>query len=306
MAGLQASSDAYWSTLLKKSTDLYNDTEHAHLYSESPEGVQENEEVQYLLTAQAGKDIKHNNDRWRAKAERLTDKKGFRVPLPRKTWEKIDAQKFGAQVHQVAALFGSHVIDTENKSYPVRKVLAVPADSAEIDVNPELLPGSGRKEEQRTQLRRYSEMLKQELSGTPTGEMTLTRVREFLKSRPGFEDNAAMVRLPKEGRFVSFLRLYGYRLSGQGPTLTVKAPAAVVRPAVAARAPDPADRAQRRDMPGTQGIVFQPDNPKRGATAAYARYELYKNSTTIGAARLAGMSPMDLRDAIRRGHAQLT
>ena len=51
LAGLQASSDAYWSTLLKKTTDIYNDTEHSHLYGESPEGVQGNEEVQYLLTA---------------------------------------------------------------------------------------------------------------------------------------------------------------------------------------------------------------------------------------------------------------
>ena len=303
LAGLQASSDAHWSTLLKKSVSLYNDGEHASLYGESPEGVTENEEVQYLLTAQAGKDIKHNNDRWRAKAGRLTDKGGFRVPLPRATWAKIDAPKFDGEVHQVASLKGANVQDTQGNSYPVRKVLAVPADSADISVNPELSAGSGRKEQQRSQLRRYSEMLKQELSGT--GEMTLTRVRDFLKSRPGFEDNAALVRLPSAGRYVASLRLYGYRISGAGPTLVVRAPAAAVGRAAVREVAAPIERAQRRDLPGTQAIRIKPDNPKRGGTLAYARYELYKSSATVGEARTAGMTPQDLRDGIARGQIEL-
>ena len=144
-------------------------------------------------------------------------------------------------------------------------------------------------------------MLKQELvSGTPTGEMTVTRVRDFLKSRAGFEDNAALVRLPSAGRYVAFLRLYGYRISGAGPTLTVRAPAAAVaRPAAAPReVAAPAERAQRRDLPGTKAIRIKADNPKRGGTLAYARYELYKRSTTIGEARAMGMTPQDLRDGI--------
>ena len=306
LAGLQASSNAYWSTTLKKAVDIYNDREHGALYGESPEGVGENDEVQYLLAAQSGRDTKHNNERWRSRASRLTERGGFRVPLPLRTWERVDAPRFGGEVHQVAGLKGANVEDTEGNSYPVRKVLAVPAASAGIDVNPELTPGSGRREEQRQALRRYSEMLKQELLNAPRGEMTLTRVQQFLRSRPGFEDAAELARLPRSGRFVKLLRLYGYRLSGEGVGITVRAPATVARPAAVAPRIDPAARAPRRDMPGAQGILFQSDNPKRGGTATYARYDRYKDATTVAQARAAGMTPLDLRDALARGHARLT
>ena len=55
----------------------------------------------------------------------------------------------------------------------------------------------------------------------------------------------------------------------------------------------------------SQGILFAPDNPKRGGSAAYTRYELYKGATTVGEARRLGMNPQDLQAAIRSGQAQL-
>ena len=59
IANLQVSSNAPWSSLLKKANTILVDREHGSLYGESPEGVGENKTVQYLLEAQAGKDIKH-------------------------------------------------------------------------------------------------------------------------------------------------------------------------------------------------------------------------------------------------------
>jgi len=79
IASLQMSSNAPWSSLLKKANTILVDREHSALYGESPEGVSENPQVQYLLEAQAGKDVKHNNQRWRAKAGKLIDKGAFRV-----------------------------------------------------------------------------------------------------------------------------------------------------------------------------------------------------------------------------------
>ena len=306
MANLQVNSTAPWSSLLKKAVDIYNDKEHGALYGESPEGVSENKEVQYQLEAEAGKDVKHNNDRWRSKAGKLKDKGSFRVPADRNTWERIDAPKFDGKVHQVAGLKGANVEDEEGRSYPVRKVLAVPDNSADVDVNDELTPGSGKRAQQLSGLRRYAEQLKQELSTAPRGTMTLARVQRFLRTRPQFEDNAELYRLPKAGRYVKFLRLFGYQLAGSGPAITVTAPRVAVggggRPAGAV---DLAPRMPRRELPAATAITWQPDNPHRGGTAAYARYELYKGASTIGEARSLGATAQDLKAALARGFAQL-
>ena len=76
-------------------------------------------------------------------------------------------------------------------------------------------------------------------------------------------------------------------------------------PDPAREAAAPAERVQRRDLPGTQAIRIKADNPKRGGTLAHARYELYKSSTTIGEARAAGMTPQDLHDEIARAKIEL-
>ena len=104
---------------------------------------------------------------------------------------------------------------------------------------------------------------------------------------------------------MKFFRLYGFRLEGSGPAMVVKPPAVAAGQRPAARAVELAPRAQRRDLPGTQAILFQPDNPKRGTSQAFIRYEVYKRATTLAEARRLGMNPQDLREAIRQGHAQL-
>ena len=135
--------------------------------------------------------------------------------------------------------------------------------------------------------------------------MTLTRVQMFLRSRPQFEATADVYRLPKAGRFVKFLRLFGYRIEGSGPAMVVKAPMSAPGQRPTERAVQLAPRAQRRDLPGSQEILFQAGNPKRGGSASFTRWALYRSATTVGEARRLGMTPQDLRDAIRPGHAQL-
>ena len=208
-------------------------------------------------------------------------------------------------MHKVAELKGANVTDPEGRSYPVRKVLAVPADSADVQLNEELVPGSGKRAAQVEGLRPYSEQLRNELSKTARGEMSFTRARQFLKTRGNWEDSATRYRLPKEGRFIKFLRLFRFRISGRADSMVVKAPAARTAAPAAPREVELAPRQPRNDMAGSQGILFGP-NLKRGGTQTYERYERYKNANSIAEARSLGMTPMDLRDAIRRGHAQLT
>ena len=165
----------------------------------------------------------------------------------------------------IGGLKGANVEDTEGRSYPVRKVLAVAAGSADVEINEELIPGSGRREQQVRALRKYSEQLKQEMA-TTQGSMTLVRVRMFLNSRPQFNDTAELYRLPKAGRFIKFLRLFGYTITGSGPGMTVRAPRA---PPVAgggrpAGSVDLAPRMPRRGLAAGTAITWQPDNPYRG------------------------------------------
>ena len=308
LANLQSTSTAGWSELIKKATDIFNDKEHSALYGETPEGVTDNPEIQYMLEAQGGRDIKHNNDAWRRKAGKLRDTGAFRVPTDRREWERIDAPKFKGEVHKVDGLTGANVEDTQGNSYPVRQVLAVPGTSADIDVNDELIPASGKREQQRRFLRPYAEQLRNEMSTAVNRTITFARASEFLRTRPGFQDTAETYRLARAGRYVNFLRLFGFEIQGSGPAMTVSAPGVGASTAARGRpegAIDLAPRVPRRGLPGATAVTFQPDNPFRGGTDRYVRYEAFRTATTVGQARSLGATPGDLKESLDRGFARL-
>ncbi len=68
---------------------------------------------------------------------------------------------------------------------------------------------------------------------------------------------------------------------------------------------DLAPRAPRRGLPAATPITFQPDNPHRGGTAAYARYDLYKGAQSVGAARELGATSQDLKGDLEKEYARL-
>ena len=307
LASLQANSKSGWSELVKKATDIYNDREHGALYGQSPEEVSDDKPVLYELEAQAGKDIKHNNDMWRKKAGKLKDLGFFRKPLPRRTWNRIDQPRFSGEVHEVKGLVGANVTSQDGETHPVRQVLAVPS-SADIDVNLELTPGSGKREKQLHFLKPFAEMLKAELRGAPPNGMTFARATQFLRTRPACEDTAEAYQLKKTDRYVKFLRLFNFIIDGSGPSMRVRAQtrgssSSTGRPSGSV---DIVPRALRNAMSAATSIAFTPDNPFRGGSAAYTRYGRYKDAITVGEARTAGMTPQDLQVAISRGVARLT
>ena len=236
---------------------------------------------------------------------KIVDKGAFRIPKKREEWERIDAPKYEGKVHTVAGLSGANVEDTEGNSFPVRKVLAVPGTSQDINVNDELIPGSGKREDQLRGMRQYAEQLKQELSTSSQNTMTFKRVTDFLRTRPAFSDTALVYKLPKAGLYVKFLRLFKFQIMGSGTAMIVRGPIVAAGQAPVIRAIPLTPRAVRRDLPASQRIDFQADNPKRGGSAAYTRWAAYRSATTVGEARRLGMTPQDLREAIRQGHAQL-
>lgn len=138
-----------WAGALGKATTAYNDRSHSYLLGSAPDDVKGSVELQYELDKQNGLMIRHNNEKWRAQAGRLRDAGGFRTPLPRDTWERVDAPKFAGEVHHEAGFKGAHVEDTEGKTFPVKSVLAVPAASQDVDIGIEAGPGGGRRARQR-------------------------------------------------------------------------------------------------------------------------------------------------------------
>ena len=70
----------------------------------APSDVKGSVELQYELDKDHGEQIKHNNEKWRSKVSKLRDSGAFRIPLPRDTWERVDAPKFGGKVHEIDSI----------------------------------------------------------------------------------------------------------------------------------------------------------------------------------------------------------
>jgi len=306
-----------WAGALRRATTAYNDRSHSYLMGSAPDDVKGSAELQYELDKMHGEQIKHNNDKWRQKAGRLRDAGAFRVPRPRDTWERIDAPKFSGEVHEVVDFKGANVGDGEEKSFPVKTVLAVPAGSRDVDIGIEAGPGGGRRARQREMLQDFARNLKGLL---PSTGYTLARVAQILGGMRGFHDTADVYGPSKQGRIVNFLKLYPnlFSLQGSGPNIKVL-PAAPPEPRPARPAQvggasgssEPArerqpraleidPRAPYRKFPNTQRVRYGA-NPARVGTPRHARYEAYKEAVTIGEARRLGATSQDISLDIQKG-----
>jgi hypothetical protein len=139
--------------------------------------------------------------------------------------------------------------------------------------------------------------------------MTFARASAFLRSQPAFVDTADNYRLPKASRYIKFLRLFGFEITGSGPGMLVGRPSSSSGSSNRGGRPegsiDIAQRVPRKHLPDSLGIILTPDNPYKIGTAAFDRYEKYKSAVTIGAVRKAGATPLDLRRNVQKGYGQL-
>ena len=69
-----------WSGALRKATATYNDKSHSYLMGSAPDDVKGSNLLQCEPDKLHGEQIKHNNDKWRAKASKLRDAGAFRIP----------------------------------------------------------------------------------------------------------------------------------------------------------------------------------------------------------------------------------
>ena len=134
-----------WADSLKKATAAYIENSHTTLMWSAPDDVKSSEALQYEIEKKHGLQLKHYNRVWRSRARKLKDAGAFRTPLPRDTWDRVDAPKFSGEVHEVVALKGANVEDEKRASFPVKTVLAVPAGSRDVELGIEAGPGGGRR-----------------------------------------------------------------------------------------------------------------------------------------------------------------
>ena len=300
-----------WAESLKRATSVYNNRSHTYLMGSAPDDVKGSAELQYELEKTHGDQIRHNNLKWRQKAAKLRDAGAFRNPRPRDTWQRVDAPQFESKVLNVDSFKGTHV-ESGDQTFPIKTTLPVPAGSADVDLG-ETGPGAARRTRQREVLQEYADRLHRLL---PDTGLTLAAARTSLQSMRGAVDSMDVYGPSRSGRYVSFLKLFPklFEIVGSGPGITVKKAPPPTRPAPAAaapaadravRGPDIAARMPRQGLPGNTATEWQPDNPKRAGSAAWERYEAYKNSSSLAEARLAGMTPQDLQADLNRGLVRL-
>ena len=160
----------------------------------------------------------------------------------------------------------------------------------------------------------------------PTTGLTLARVAQILRGTRGAFDTMDVYGPSRQGRIVSFLKLYPnlFEIQGSGPNIKVfvaKAPEprpVVARPVQvggASSSNDPAPhmgrdrqprtieidpRAPYRRYPNEQRVEYGA-NPARVNTPRHRRFEAYKVATTIGAARRLGATSQDISMDVAAG-----
>ena len=278
-----------WAESLQRATRAYNNRSHSYLMGSAPDDVKGSPELQYELDKLNGEQILHNNKKFRQKARRLRDEGAFRVPTDRKTWERIDAPKFGGEVFKVDQVIGANV-ESGDKSYPVKTVLPVPAGSADVDLT-DSGPGQGRRAKQKEVLGDYAKDLHRLM---PDEGLTLSTAWSILQGMPGLVDTMDTYGPARAGTYVSFLKLFPnlFKITGSGPGIRVYKAAPPAQPPAQppSQARSSTDRAPRamevdlraayRRFPNELRVAYQDENPARPNGARYNRYEIYTKEQT--------------------------
>ena len=159
----------------------------------------------------------------------------------------------------------------------------------------------------------------------PSTGLTLAKATQSLRAMRGFIDTADVYGPARQGRIVSFLKLYPnmFAIQGSGPKIIVFVAAApeprpvVARPVQvggASSSGGPEQRAERavevdarapyRKFPNEQRVVYGA-NPARVNTPRHRRYANYSDASTIGGARRLGATSQDISLDIQAGALRL-
>ena len=137
-----------WAGALRRATIAYNEKSHAYLMGSAPDDVKGSAELQYELDKVHGEQIRHNNEKWRSRARKLSDAGPFaylgRGTRGRGTTPRSSAARC-TMLTDSKEHMSSLVIRRTQSRHPSRWLLValmlilVTMDLGEVDVN-----GSGK------------------------------------------------------------------------------------------------------------------------------------------------------------------
>ena len=121
-----------WAALLPATVRGMNDTVHSKLNGRTPEEVKDDPVLQFDLRHAASDALARNHDVIEARGHELARKGAFRPADAQRTFQRSFQPKYSDEVHQVAAVEGSNVVDEQGRKFPTKRVLGVPAGSANV------------------------------------------------------------------------------------------------------------------------------------------------------------------------------
>ena len=199
-------------------------------------------------------------------------------------------------------------MESGDKTFPVKTALPVPRGSADVDLGiDDGERNQGRRAKQREMFGDYARDLQQLL---PAAGLTLAAATRALQGMRGFVDTADVYGPSRNGRYVSFLKLFPnlFKITGSGAEIKVfKADPPAPRPvqvggSSSSTAPPPERTARAIETnprivlyPHFLKVQFSQENPaQKIGSQRYLRYERYKKARTMGEARDLGLTTQDI------------
>ena len=211
-----------WVDMLPEAVASYNSNSHAGIMNAAPEDVSKTPVLQYELEKKSGYNTARNVALHKARVEKLSAAGAFRTLEPRTTWNRAGQARYSEKVHKIAGIGDKNVISTEGVDVPIKNVLPVAANSADVKVPSELKPGrpireAGAKEA----LRPFAVALKGILG---EDAMSLQGAGSKLRKIPGFAEAMTAHNISGIGSVQCFLNLFSgeFVMEGRAPNATVK------------------------------------------------------------------------------------
>ena len=222
-----ALSQGNWAMKLDAAVKEQNKAPHGHLMMSAPNEVEGNEVLQFALKQEGARAQEHNDDIAKKRAERLEQDGAYRVEEPITKFTRSFKPRFSDNAHEVAAVHGGTVFDTEGNRHSTKFVLAVPKSSANVRSTQFTRGGSAQVEQKKRRLLQTYATSVAALIRASGGELELWRIGDRLKRmRNGFSIAAREAGLNQKGVIASFLRAFPERfelnIPREGGKSTVK------------------------------------------------------------------------------------
>ena len=199
-----AESPGEWADRLPEVVRQYNDTGHETLHGEPPNEVMSNKTLQFMLTQDNARKLKHNQELLEERREQLEDAGAFRRPLAVTSRFKRGFQASYGPVEQVDTVTGSRVKPTgAGEPIDIKRVLPVDKDTG--DVRPGFALGEARTEAKRQKVNALAMELYQFLGEE---ERSMNAVAAHLKKDLGEEEYRRQLRSVGAEHLSDLVRLF--------------------------------------------------------------------------------------------------